>query len=191
MRENLKKGINLQTRTKVTQITASSKTTGHWVVRSERGDIECAQVIHATNAYSSALEPSLRGLISPSPHMCDRIVPPVFYEGSTGLANSYGVLLPNGSLFSINPRSTLEGSVLFGGDNPGQSEFEKWLEDHPDRGIDDGLLGFKSVTEAVRTFAASQIVGWKAKFHHDSWSGIIAWVSSGCNPDLAMGLTDS
>ena len=178
MRDNLKKGVNLQTRTKVTQVTPSSTAPGNWVVSSDRGDIECTQVVHATNAYSSALEPSLRGLISPTPHMCDRVVPPLAHEGSVaGLTNSYGILLPNGGLFSINPRSTFEGSILFGGSNPGQPELEKWLRHHPERGIDDGLHGFEPVTKAVRTFAESEIVGWKADFNNDSWSGIIARVS--------------
>ncbi|KAL4814714.1 FAD dependent oxidoreductase-domain-containing protein [Aspergillus spinulosporus] len=174
MRDNLRKGVNLQTRTTVTQVVKSSKVPGTWIVKSDRGDIECSQVIHATNAYSSALEPSLRGLIYPQPHMCDRIIPPVAFEGSERLTNSYGVLLPNGGLFSINPRSASEGSVLFGGNNPGQPELERWLEAHPERGIDDSLQGFKPVTEAVRAFAESQIIGWKAKFNNDSWSGIIA-----------------
>ncbi|RDW67337.1 NAD(P)/FAD-dependent oxidoreductase [Aspergillus mulundensis] len=173
MRENLKKGINLQTRTTVTQVTGSSISPGKWIVKSDRGDIECTQVIHATNAYSSALEPSLRGLIYPSPHMCNRIVPPVAFEGSEGLTNSYGVLLPDGCMFSINPRCTTERSILFGGSNPGQPEFEKWLEAHPERGIDDSMLGFKAITEAVQTFAESQIIGWKAEFNNDGWSGII------------------
>lgn len=174
MRDNLQKGVNLQTRTKVTQVVKSSKGLGNWIVKSDRGDIECSQVIHATNAYSSALEPSLRGLIYPQPHMCDRIIPPVTFEGSESLTNSYGVLLPNEGLFSINPRSTTEGSVLFGGSNPGQPELERWLETHPERGIDDSLQGFKPVTEAVRAFAESQIIGWKAEFNNDSWSGIVA-----------------
>ncbi|KAL4796242.1 FAD dependent oxidoreductase-domain-containing protein [Aspergillus venezuelensis] len=180
MRENLEKGVNFQTRTKVAKVVPAS-TPGKWVVKSERGDIECAQVIHATNAYSSALEPSLRGLIYPQPHMCDRVVPPVAFDGSNpaGLKSSYGVLLPNGGLFSINPRSTLEGSILFGGSNPGQPKLESWLEDHPERGIDDSLEGFKPVTDAVQTFAESQITGWKAKFEHDSWSGIIAMSADG------------
>ena len=177
MRENLKKGVNFQTRTRATQVTPSPASPGKWVVKSDRGDIECAQVVHATNAYSSALEPSLRGLIYPTPHMCDRVVPPVAFEGSRGLTNSYGVLLPNGAMFSINPRNTAEGSILFGGSNPGQPELEKWLRDHPERGTDDNLHGFKPVTQAVQDFAESEVVGWKAEFNHDSWSGVIAHVS--------------
>ncbi|KAL6238259.1 hypothetical protein BDW75DRAFT_228082 [Aspergillus navahoensis] len=132
MRGNLRRGVNLQTRTKAT----------HWIVKSDRGDNECSQVIHATNAL-----------------ICNRIGPPVAFEGCEGLTNSYGVLLPNRGLFSINPRSKTEGSVLFGGSNPGQPELEKWLEAHPERGVDDKIQGFKPLTEAVQAFAESQIIG--------------------------------
>ncbi|KAL2867297.1 NAD(P)/FAD-dependent oxidoreductase [Aspergillus lucknowensis] len=179
MRNNLRKGVNLQTRTKVTHVTRSSKSPENWLVRSERGEIECSQVVHATNAYSAALEPSLRGLITPSPHMCNQIIPPVAFEGSKGLEYSYGVLIPEGSVVSINPRSSTEGSILFGGRNAGQQEFEEWLQEHPERSTDDSLEGFKSVTDAVKNFAESEIIGWKAKFNNHSWSGIIALSADG------------
>ncbi|KAL3466249.1 FAD dependent oxidoreductase [Aspergillus heterothallicus] len=178
MRENLKKGVNLQTRTKVTEVIRSAKSPEKWAVKSNRGEIECSIVVHATNAYSSALEPSLRGLVTPTPHMCDRVIPPVAIKGR-GLQNSYGILLPEGGLFSINPRSNQEGSILFGGSNPGQRAFEDWIQKHPERRIDDGLEGFKPVTEAVKTFAETEIIGWRAKFDHHSWSGIIAISADG------------
>jgi glycine/D-amino acid oxidase-like deaminating enzyme len=122
MRDNLKNGINLQTNTTFTQIIKYLRGPDKWIVESERGEIECTQVVHATNAYISALEPSLRGLISPSPHICNRIIPPMEYAGSKGLQNSYGVLMPDGDLFSINPRSTSDGLVMFGGSNPGKEK---------------------------------------------------------------------
>ncbi|KAL4809927.1 FAD dependent oxidoreductase-domain-containing protein [Aspergillus unguis] len=170
MRDNIKKGVNFQTRTKATQIIKSSS---HWIVKTERGDISCSQVVHATNAYSSALEPSLRGLIYPCPHMCNRVIPPIAFEDGKGLVNSYGVLLPEGGLFSVNPRSTAEGSILFGGSNPGQPEFLRWVDAHPERGTDDGLEEFPAVTQAVKEFAENGIVGWKAAFRNSGWSGII------------------
>ncbi|OJJ60517.1 hypothetical protein ASPSYDRAFT_197969 [Aspergillus sydowii CBS 593.65] len=183
MRENLSKGVNLQTRTKATNVAQSNANakSWKWEVQTARGAIHCSQVIHATNAYSSALEPSLRGLIYPSPHMCNMIKPPVEFDESnpTGLTNSYGVLLPEGGLFSINQRSTnegsTEGSVLFGGSNPGQAAFERWINEpgYPERGVDDGIETFGPVTEAVREFAEGEIAGWKAEFRVDGWSGII------------------
>lgn len=179
MRDNLKKGLHLQTRTKVTSVKRSPQNPEKWIVESDRGEIECSQVVHATNAYSSALEPSLRGLIRPSPHMCNKVVPPVTFDGSKRLQNSYGVLLSDGAMFSINPRCTTDGMVMFGGMNPGQQKFVEWLEEHPERCVDDSMLGFESVTEAVQEFAESQFPGWAdaGELYDLSWSGIIARAS--------------
>ncbi|KAH7177066.1 FAD dependent oxidoreductase [Dactylonectria macrodidyma] len=184
MHENLKKGVNLQTHTKATRIVQSPRGAEKWIVGTERGEVECSHVVHATNAYSSALEPSLRGVITPSPHMCNKVIPPVSFTGSKGITNSYGVLLPNGGLFSINPRVTTQGPVLFGGLNPGQQEFEKWLQDHPERCTDDDLPGFKPVTEAVKSFAESQLTGWASSYTSEAdyshkWSGIIGLSADG------------
>ncbi|KAK7214663.1 hypothetical protein V2G26_002666 [Clonostachys chloroleuca] len=182
MSENLKRGVNLQTRTTVTQIMKSHKELGNWTVKTGRGDIECAQVVHATNAYSPGLEPSLRGLIKPTPHMCNLIAPPVSFIGSKALQNSYGILLPGGSLITINPRIPTHGPVLFGGSNPGQAEFYRWLENNPERATDDNIAGFPSVTEAVKDFTDAQLTGWPGvvtEDHRREWSGIIAMSADG------------
>ncbi|KAL6399729.1 FAD dependent oxidoreductase [Ilyonectria robusta] len=185
MRDCLKKGVNLQTHTQVTQVIQSVEIPGKWIIQSDRGEVKCSLVVHATNAYSAAVEPSLRGLINPIPHMCDQVTPPVTFTGTKSLQNSYGVLLPEGGLFSINPRCTTGGPVLFGGFNPGQQEFMKWLEKNPERGTDDGLPGFKSVTEAVREFTQSQFVEWptastnEGDVYSHRWSGIIASSADG------------
>lgn len=183
MRENLKRGVNLQTHTKVTHVKQSVQSPGKWIVETERGEIECSQVVHATNAYSSALEPSLRGLIRPSPHMCNKVVPPETFAGSKTLQNTYGVLLPDGALFSINPRCTSDGIILFGGTNPGQQELNKWLHEHPERGADDSLAGVESVRKAVQEFVEAQFPGWTdvatgpGELYDYSWSGIIGLAS--------------
>ncbi|CAM1503167.1 Fc.00g079430.m01.CDS01 [Cosmosporella sp. VM-42] len=185
MRENLKKGVNLQTQNRVNRVFRCSDNPDKWVVNSERGDIECTQVVHATNAYSPALEPSLRGIIFPTPHMCNQVQPPLAFREANGLKNSYGVLLPNRGLITINPRCTTGGPMLFGGSNPGQQDFETWLQAHPERRNDDGLPGFKSVTRAVQTFAESQLPEWPtgstnlSDIYSDSWSGIIGLSADG------------
>ncbi|CAH0019833.1 unnamed protein product, partial [Clonostachys rhizophaga] len=180
MGENLRRGVNLQTRTTVTQVVESHKQLGKWTVKTGRGDIECAQVVHATNAYSPALEPSLRGLIKPTPHMCNLIAAPVSFMGSKALENSYGILLPGGGLITMNPRIPTHGPVLFGGSNPGQAEFYKWLQNNPERATDDDIAGFPSVTEAVKDFTDAQLTGWPGvvtENYRREWSGIIAMAS--------------
>jgi glycine/D-amino acid oxidase-like deaminating enzyme len=175
MRDNIKRGVNLQTKTRALNVVGA---TGKWVVKTERGDIECSEVVHATNAYSSALEPSLRGLITPCPHMCNRVIPPKASKDSVVLKNSYGVLLPYDGLFSINPRINGDGAVLFGGTNPGQDEFMKWLEKNPHRHTDDGLTGFPSVTKAVHDFAVAELKAWptEEEAYKNAWSGILGLV---------------
>ncbi|ORY56901.1 FAD dependent oxidoreductase-domain-containing protein [Pseudomassariella vexata] len=181
MRSNLSKGLNfnLQTYTAARKVVRSEENLDKWVVRTDRGNIECTRVVHATNAYSAALEPSLRGLIRPTPHMCNKVIPPSTFAGSKALQNSYGVLLPDGALFSINPRCTADGIVLFGGSNPGQLKFDEWLAKHPERCTDDSLSGIKEVTDAVKSFAEEQLEGWTeaatgpGQLYDYSWSGII------------------
>ncbi|KAI4610850.1 hypothetical protein J4E80_007879 [Alternaria sp. BMP 0032] len=184
MRDNIGKGANLQTRTTAKSI---SEGTGsrRWIVHTERGDIACDTVVHATNAYSAALEPSLRGVITPKPHMCNRVVPPQTFSGSKAISNSYGVLLPDGALFSINPRSSSDGNIMFGGSNPGQKELDAWVEKNPENCINDGLANLEGVTKHVRKFAESEFEGWKdaptgpGEGFEYSWSGIIGLSADG------------
>ena len=141
-------------------------------------------VVHATNAYSAALEPSLRGVITPKPHICNRVVSPQALSGSSAIENSYGVLLPDGALFSINPRCTSDGNIMFGGSNPGQKALDAWVEQNPENCINDGLANL-DLTKHVRTFAEGEFMGWKAAdfgpgegFEY-SWSGIIGLSADG------------
>lgn len=184
MRGNIKRGVNLQTNTTVTNVIRSKRSQDKWVVKTERGDIECSEVVHASNAYSSALEPSLRGLITPCPHMCNKVIPPKDGEGFSGFKGSYGVLLGQDDLITINPRLNGDGAVLFGGNNKGQDDLMKWLEKTPHLYLDDGLTGFHSVTKAVHEFAVGELKGWSTdameqeEGYKHAWSGILGLVSA-------------
>ncbi|KAK7917321.1 hypothetical protein PG985_010929 [Apiospora marii] len=133
MRVNLAAGVNLQTFTPARSVTPyedDTKAEGkgeryRWTVHTDRGSIACTDVVHASNAYLPAYEPSLRGLIRPKPHMCNKVIPPLAFAGSRALRHSYGVLLRDGSLFSINPRHGADGVVMFGGSNPGQRKLDE------------------------------------------------------------------
>jgi len=184
MRENITMGANLQTRTTAKSISEGAES-WKWTVHTKRGDIACDTVVHATNAYSAALEPSLRGIITPKPHMCNRVVPPQSFSGSKAISNSYGILLPDGAFFSINPRSSSDGNIMFGGSNPGQKELDAWVEKNPKNCTNDGLANLESVTKHVRTFAESEFEGWKdaptgpGEGFEYSWSGIIGLSADG------------
>ena len=179
MRDNLEKGVNLQTYTVATSVTKAIEGCRRWVVHTERGDIACDNVIHATNAYSAALEPGLKGIITPKPHVCTKVVPPRAVSGSRAIQNSYGVLLPDGAFFSINPRSSADGNVMFGGSNPGQKALDDWVEKHPENCINDGLTDVKGVNQCVQKFIDNNFLGWSHTTYGPgegiqySWSGII------------------
>jgi glycine/D-amino acid oxidase-like deaminating enzyme len=179
MRDNLNEGANLQTHTVATSVTGSDRGRRRWVVHTERGDIACDNVIHATNAYSAALEPTLKGVITPKPHVCTRVVPPRAVSGSRAIRNSYGVLLPGGGLFSINPRCDADGNVMFGGSNPGQQALDDWVENHPENCINDGLANVEGVADCVKEFINGNFEGWSDAEYGPgegiqySWSGII------------------
>ncbi|KAH6875332.1 FAD dependent oxidoreductase-domain-containing protein [Alternaria rosae] len=166
MRGNNIKGANIQTRTTAKSI---SEGTGvwKWLVNTERGDIVCDTVVHATNAYSAVLEPSLRGIITPKPHMCNRLVPLQVFSGSRAIRNSYSILLPDGAFSSINPRSPSDGNIMFGGSNSGQKELDAWVEKNPENCINDGLANLETVTKHARKLAESH------------WSGIIGLSADG------------
>ena len=66
----------MQTHTAVSAVSrAPSDTAKNWLVSTTRGDILTNTVIHASNGYTSALVPELRGKIVPSRGICCRIVP--------------------------------------------------------------------------------------------------------------------
>jgi glycine/D-amino acid oxidase-like deaminating enzyme len=185
MRDSLGKGANLQTYTTAKSITKNENGPRQWTVHTERGKIACDTVVHATNAYSAALESSLQGVITPKPHICDRFVPPRALTGSKALQNSYGVLLPDGALFSINPRSSSDGNVMFGGSNPGQKQLDEWSQKSSHRCVDDSLANVELVTKEVKSFVESEFLGGgnieygPGEGFQYSWSGIIGLSADG------------
>lgn len=189
MRENIKNDANLQTHTLVTSVSSNSASKNgerKWIVHTDRGDITCDSVVHATNAYAAAIEPTLQGVISPKPHMCNQFIPPRALSGSKALKNSYGVLLPDGALFSINPRASSDGSVMFGGSNPGQKMLDEWTQGSVERSVDDGLANVDMVTKEVREFVAKEFLESGSEVEYApgegfvySWSGIIGLSADG------------
>ncbi|PBK78208.1 FAD/NAD(P)-binding domain-containing protein [Armillaria solidipes] len=179
----LSKGLNLQTWTPVNSVRLSG-VSGKWVVATERGSIATPAVVHATNAYASALLPEFKNAIKPTPHMCNKVIPPRSWSGTKALENSYGVLCPGGTFYSINPRANSDGIILFGGSNPGQHALLKYLEKHPDERTNDGLTNFEPVTKAVDDFIQNEFSDWGSASAPGegcdyAWSGIIGKSADG------------
>ncbi|KAJ6493199.1 DAO-domain-containing protein [Mycena sanguinolenta] len=179
MKSCLSKGLNLQTWTTVTSVSASPSIPAFWDVNTARGTISTPTVVYATNAYTSSVLPSFAKYIQPTAHMCDKVVPPRAYAGSRALQNSYNVRMPGGTSYSINPRSNTDGVVLFGGTNPNQEQLKAYLNADPTRLFDDSLSNFKPITDAVRDLTSSAFEGWDDDAPaagvgpEYSWSGIL------------------
>ncbi|KAL1737711.1 hypothetical protein HDZ31DRAFT_78943, partial [Schizophyllum fasciatum] len=88
------------------------------------------------------------------------------------------------ALFSINPRCSADGVVLFGGSNPGQAALEAYVRAKPERCTQDSLANFEPVTKPVREFTQAEFEGWGTTFapgegYDYSWSGIIGDTADG------------
>ncbi|WWC73169.1 uncharacterized protein I206_107135 [Kwoniella pini CBS 10737] len=171
----LRLGLNVQTLTPVTSISGSNN---KWIIHTDRGDIRTSTVIHNTNAYAGYLLPETKKSITPIPHMCNLVYPPSSHSGSKGLSNSYAVIYTEG-LFSINPRSTSDGAILFGGVQPAQDALESFVKEKAERQYDDRLKDFQPITECVKTLGGN-VFDWDkppkpgfAVRYDRSWSGII------------------
>ena len=112
LRKAISHGVNLQTQTPVQSITPiSGASSRRWSVKTSRGSIKASQIIHATNAYASALLPEYKDRIVPVRGICSRIVtrkahPPL-------LANSYILRIAPGEYDYLIPRT--DGSIVVGG----------------------------------------------------------------------------
>ncbi|KIY52156.1 DAO-domain-containing protein [Fistulina hepatica ATCC 64428] len=178
----LQRGLHLQTWIPVLSVTPTNG--GAWSVETERGSIIAPTIVHATNAYAGALLPDMAHMVTPTPHMCNRVIPPRAWSGGNALQNSYGVLVPGGALYSINPTQGGQGIVLFGGSNPAQHKLHEYVDAHPGSRTDDGLANFAPVTQAVEDFIKSDFEGWDTDYAPGegpdyAWSGIIGMSADG------------
>lgn len=89
-------------------------------------------------------------------------------------------------MLAINPRSSTDGLLLFGGDNPGYSAFSSLLASNPMLASDDRLGNFAPVQQAIVDFTSSEFNGWGS--YEDmsvgegidySWSGVLGMSSDG------------
>ncbi|KAJ6626711.1 DAO-domain-containing protein [Mycena sp. CBHHK59/15] len=169
MKKCLTEGLNLQTWTPVTSVTASANLPGMWDVNTDRGSVTTPTVVYATNAYTSAILPSFAKYIQPTAHMCNKVVPPPSFSGTKALQNSYGVMAAGGGY----------GIVLFGGSNPNQGKLTEYLNQDPSRLYNDSLSDFKPVTDAVIDLTSAAFEGWKddtpapGQGPEYAWSGIM------------------
>ena len=177
MRRNLEDNVSLYTHTTVQRVKQAESTSLPWEVCTDRGNITCTSVVHATNAYAQSCETFFQDVVHAYPHICNRISPPSSFSGDNSLQNSYGVILPNDAYFSINPRSNSDHEILIGGECHAQKALKHRIDRaEPEVRADDSIQNVKAVDDEVRKFLEEEFVGWSSDTVPSalsSWSGII------------------
>lgn len=111
-------GLNLQTETPVLQV--QEQTDGSTVISTSRGDVKAKKVIFATNAYSPALLPEYRGVITPYKGTATHLAAedgwePVYPHLSHTYNIDFGLVPGSETVDYLNPRP--DGGIVVGGGN--------------------------------------------------------------------------
>lgn len=176
-RQLLTAGVNVQAHTPVTSVTPDPSGDGSFIVETPRGKIRAGKVIHANNAYVSALLPEYSKNIIPCKGICCRITVP---EGTTAplLNNSYITRTKDNTLSYFIPRH--DGSIIVGG---AASVFRPFKEQWYDN-VDDSVL-IDSAKDYYEDYMQRTYRGWEdtgAKVSN-IWTGVMGY-SYDSNPHI-------
>ncbi|KAK0210807.1 FAD dependent oxidoreductase [Desarmillaria ectypa] len=187
------KCLDLQTWAPVNSVSLSG-VSRKWIVATERGSITTPTIVHATNAYASALLPEFKNIVKLTPHMCNKVISPWSWSGTKALESSYGVLFRE-ALYTPSTHKQLRmvlsrlevaiqvlrrvDSRLVKPDNVLQPSTPLQNPNkHPDEQMNDGLTKFEPVMKAVNDFIQNKFSDWGSASAPGegldyAWSGII------------------
>ncbi|KAF9774360.1 hypothetical protein IL306_007641 [Fusarium sp. DS 682] len=173
----LSAGVNLQTHTPVTSVTADPSGDGSFIIETPRGKMRAGKVIHASNAYASALLPEYGKNIIPCKGICCRITVP---EGATAplLNNSYINRTKDNVLSYFVPRH--DGSIIVGGAAAVFGPFkEQWYDN-----VDDSIL-IDTAKDYYEDYMQRTYRGWEESGAKVSniWTGVMGY-SYDSNPHI-------
>ncbi|KAH7020485.1 FAD dependent oxidoreductase superfamily [Ilyonectria destructans] len=174
-RKLLAAGVNLHTHTPVTFVIADPA--GGFIVETPRGKMRAGKVVHASNAYASALLPEYGKNIIPCKGICCRIAVP---EGATAplLNNSYITRTQDNTLSYFVPRP--DGSIVVGG---AASVFRPFKEQWYDN-VDDSVL-IDSAKSYYENYMQRTYRGWEKSGAEitNIWTGVMGY-SYDSNPHI-------
>lgn len=162
-------GVNLQTHTPVESVSSHSDAEGKWTVMTARGSIRTKTVIYATNAYTSALLPELKGKIVPVRGICSRIISRQPYPPL--LSNSYILRFNDWEYDYLIPRT--DGSIVVGGARRDyHHDLSTWFDVY-----DDSKL-IEPAKQYFDGYMQRNFYGWD---HSDAYTDKV-WTGSECGP---------
>ncbi|XHG05775.1 hypothetical protein AWENTII_008988 [Aspergillus wentii] len=167
-------GVNLQTNTPVSQISASAASSPcRWTVETPRGPLTTKDVIFATNAYTSALAHQYKNKIIPVRGTCSRIVVPK--EASVPrLTNTYTLRWNSWDYDYLIPRD--DGSIVVGG---ARSAFIHDLDNWYNVSDDSRVL--QPAARYFDGYMQRNFKGWENSNAYTDrvWTGIMGYSSDG------------
>ena len=146
----------------LTEVRAIERSGGRFTVRTDRGDVSAARILHATNAWAPRLLPALRGVIVPvrGQVIITAPAPPLW---TFGLSTNYGF-----EYWMQRP----DGRVVLGG--------MRWLTPSQEVGADDDGLVDPTVSAGLRGFLPGHFPALRGVAVEQEWTGIM-----GFTPDRA------
>ena len=145
-----------------TPVHAIERRAGSFVVRTGRGDVTAARVVHATNAWARRLVPALDGVIVPvrGQVIVTEPVEPMWLFGlSTNLGYEYWLQRP-------------DGRIVLGG--------MRWITPTQEVGTDDDTVIEPAVSRRLRAFLPQHFPALANVRVEHEWTGIM-----GFTPDRA------
>ncbi|KAG5773036.1 hypothetical protein H9Q73_012303 [Fusarium xylarioides] len=167
--EAVSQGVNLQTNTPVLSVSETQDATGHYTLRTGRGEVRARKVVFATNAYTGSLLPEYKNKIIPYRAVCSRIKTPGPHPL---LNNTYALRFSDWNFDYLIPR--LDGSIIVGG-----------ARDAYIRSVDSwyGNVDDTRVVEEARSYFDGYMQrhfhGWEdsGAYVDDIWTGIMGYSS--------------
>lgn len=155
-------GVNLQVFTPVTQVRQAADQGFRWEVDTPRGTVKTNTVIYATNAYTSALVPEMKGKIVPVRGMVARLASPT----APRLTDSYMMRFSEFEYDYMIPRP--DGSIIVGG---GRRDYYKDLNEWFDVADDSRLM--KGGPDYFDGYMQRHFYGWEdsGMRTEEVWSG--------------------
>ncbi|KAI4610522.1 uncharacterized protein J4E87_010776 [Alternaria ethzedia] len=165
-------GVNLQTHTSVTSVSAADGCTKDhpWVVNTPRGSVKTSTVVYATNGYTSALVPEMKDKVVPVRGIVARLAG----ENSPRMTDSYMMRFSDYEYDYMIPRP--DGSIIVGG---GRRDYYKDLGEWFDVSDDSRLMN--GARHYFDGYMQRHFRGWENSGAHteELWTGIMGYSNDG------------
>ncbi|KAH8900450.1 DAO-domain-containing protein [Thozetella sp. PMI_491] len=172
LRKAVEAGVNLQTHTPVTSVTAEADADGFFVVTTDRGSVKARKVVFATNGYTSSVLPEFSEKIVPVRGICSHIVSDK--TPSPLLSNSYILRWSPTRYEYLIPR--LDGSIIVGGAREKYwHDLDLWYNN-----VEDDRL-IESAKDHFDGYMQTYFHGWENSGAKTAkvWTGIMGYSSDG------------